>query len=34
LRSCPEPLGLPPFALRMVWHRQETTIRLNCGFGN
>jgi DNA-binding transcriptional LysR family regulator len=23
LRSCPEPLGLPPFALRMVWHRQR-----------
>ena len=23
LRSCPEPLGLPPFVLRMVWHRQR-----------
>jgi DNA-binding transcriptional LysR family regulator len=23
LRSCREPLGLPPFALRMVWHRQR-----------
>jgi len=23
LVSCPEPLGLPPFALRMVWHRQR-----------
>jgi DNA-binding transcriptional LysR family regulator len=23
LRSCAEPLGLPPFALRMVWHRQR-----------
>jgi len=23
LRSCPEPLGLPSFALRMVWHRQR-----------
>ncbi|WP_158750871.1 LysR family transcriptional regulator [Acidobacterium sp. S8] len=23
LLSCPEPLGLPPFALRMVWHRQR-----------
>jgi DNA-binding transcriptional LysR family regulator len=23
LRSSPEPLGLPPFALRMVWHRQR-----------
>jgi DNA-binding transcriptional LysR family regulator len=23
LRSCVEPLGLPPFALRMVWHRQR-----------
>jgi DNA-binding transcriptional LysR family regulator len=22
LMSCPEPLGLPPFVLRMVWHRQ------------
>jgi DNA-binding transcriptional LysR family regulator len=21
--SCPEPLGLPPFVLRMVWHRQR-----------
>ena len=23
LVSCPEPLGLPPFVLRMVWHRQR-----------
>jgi len=23
VRSCPEPLGLPPFVLRMVWHRQR-----------
>jgi DNA-binding transcriptional LysR family regulator len=23
LISCPEPLGLPPFVLRMVWHRQR-----------
>lgn len=23
LRFCPEPLGLPPFVLRMVWHRQR-----------
>lgn len=23
LKSCPEPLGLPPFVLRMVWHRQR-----------
>lgn len=23
LRSRPEPLGLPPFVLRMVWHRQR-----------
>jgi DNA-binding transcriptional LysR family regulator len=23
LTSCPEPLGLPPFVLRMVWHRQR-----------
>ena len=23
LRSCAEPLGLPSFALRMVWHRQR-----------
>jgi DNA-binding transcriptional LysR family regulator len=23
LLSCEEPLGLPPFALRMVWHRQR-----------
>jgi DNA-binding transcriptional LysR family regulator len=23
LRTCPEPLGLPPFVLRMVWHRQR-----------
>jgi DNA-binding transcriptional LysR family regulator len=23
LRSYPEPLGLPPFVLRMVWHRQR-----------
>jgi DNA-binding transcriptional LysR family regulator len=23
LRSCHEPLGLPPFVLRMVWHRQR-----------
>lgn len=23
LLSCAEPLGLPPFALRMVWHRQR-----------
>ena len=23
LRSCPEPMGLPPFVLRMVWHRQR-----------
>lgn len=23
LRSCPEPLGLPPFVLRMAWHRQR-----------
>lgn len=23
LVSCPEPMGLPPFALRMVWHRQR-----------
>jgi DNA-binding transcriptional LysR family regulator len=23
LRSCPEPLGLPPFVLRMMWHRQR-----------
>jgi DNA-binding transcriptional LysR family regulator len=23
LVSCPEPLGLPPFILRMVWHRQR-----------
>ena len=23
LASCPEPLGLPPFVLRMVWHRQR-----------
>lgn len=23
LRSCPEPFGLPSFALRMVWHRQR-----------
>ena len=23
LRSCAEPLGLPPFTLRMVWHRQR-----------
>jgi DNA-binding transcriptional LysR family regulator len=23
LMSCPEPLGLPPFVLRMVWHRQR-----------
>jgi DNA-binding transcriptional LysR family regulator len=23
LRSCPEPIGLPPFVLRMVWHRQR-----------
>jgi DNA-binding transcriptional LysR family regulator len=23
LRSCPEPLGLPPFVLRMVWNRQR-----------
>jgi DNA-binding transcriptional LysR family regulator len=22
LLTCPEPLGLPPFVLRMVWHRQ------------
>jgi len=25
LKSCPEPLGLPPFVLRMVWHRQTDT---------
>ncbi|MGO9436928.1 MAG: LysR family transcriptional regulator [Terracidiphilus sp.] len=24
LRFCAEPLGLPPFALRMVWHRQRS----------
>ena len=23
LASCPEPMGLPPFTLRMVWHRQR-----------
>jgi DNA-binding transcriptional LysR family regulator len=23
LGSCPEPLGLPPFVLRMAWHRQR-----------
>jgi DNA-binding transcriptional LysR family regulator len=23
LMSCPEPLGLPPFVLRMVWHRHR-----------
>jgi DNA-binding transcriptional LysR family regulator len=23
LRSCPEPLGLPPFVLRMAWHLQR-----------
>jgi DNA-binding transcriptional LysR family regulator len=23
LMSCPEPLGLPPFVLRMVWHRHH-----------
>jgi DNA-binding transcriptional LysR family regulator len=23
LRTCPEPLGLPPFVLRMVWYRQR-----------
>jgi DNA-binding transcriptional LysR family regulator len=23
LVTCPEPMGLPPFALRMVWHRQR-----------
>jgi DNA-binding transcriptional LysR family regulator len=23
LKSCPEPLGLPPFVLRIVWHRQR-----------
>lgn len=23
LVSCPEPMGLPPFTLRMVWHRQR-----------
>jgi DNA-binding transcriptional LysR family regulator len=23
LRSCPKPLGLPPFVLRMAWHLQR-----------